>query len=182
MSTLVFLHLTKSARALQDFFSRLWWGKGRNTEEGNFTPFSTRTISKNRNISTLLIMNFYWFQNFQVFAHFTTLSCDMQKSNQNEIRIGFPNAVNFLHLFWQNSGIEKAFLFDVMSKIYIATDSSPVDMQCYELCCDVIDLVIDMSGIYGWVLVTLIPSLFCPRSPSVCEIHALFCPRMLTLQ
>lgn len=49
----------------------------------------------------------------------------------------------------QNSKIEKAFLFDVVSKIYIATDSSPVDMQCYELCCDMIDVVIDMSCIYG---------------------------------
>ena len=49
----------------------------------------------------------------------------------------------------QNSGIEKAFLFDVVSKIYIATDSSPVDMQSYELCCDMIDLVIDVSCIYG---------------------------------
>lgn len=49
----------------------------------------------------------------------------------------------------QNSGIEKAFLFDVVSKIYIATDSTPVDMQTYELCCDMIDVVIDISCIYG---------------------------------
>ena len=48
--------------------------------------------------------------------------------------------------------MEKAFLFDVVSKIYIATDSSPVDMQSYELCCDMIDVVIDVSCIYGWVL------------------------------
>ncbi|XP_012872091.1 PREDICTED: ras-related GTP-binding protein D [Dipodomys ordii] len=54
----------------------------------------------------------------------------------------------FLFLF-QNSGIEKAFLFDVVSKIYIATDSTPVDMQTYELCCDMIDVVIDISCIYG---------------------------------
>lgn len=52
-------------------------------------------------------------------------------------------------LKFQNSGIEKAFLFDVVSKIYIATDSSPVDMQSYELCCDMIDVVIDISSIYG---------------------------------
>ena len=52
---------------------------------------------------------------------------------------------------FQNSGIEKAFLFDVVSKIYIATDSSPVDMQSYELCCDMIDVVIDISCIYRWV-------------------------------
>lgn len=51
----------------------------------------------------------------------------------------------------QNSGIEKAFLFDVVSKIYIATDCSPVDMQSYELCCDMIDVVIDLSSIYGYV-------------------------------
>lgn len=50
---------------------------------------------------------------------------------------------------FQNSGIEKAFLFDVVSKIYIATDSTPVDMQTYELCCDMIDVVIDISCIYG---------------------------------
>merc|ERR1711920_401957 len=45
--------------------------------------------------------------------------------------------------------IEKAFLFDTISKIYIATDSSPVDMQSYELCADMIDVVIDVSGVYG---------------------------------
>lgn len=45
--------------------------------------------------------------------------------------------------------IEKAFLFDVVSKIYIATDSNPVDMQSYELCSDMIDVVIDVSCIYG---------------------------------
>ncbi|UYV68462.1 RRAGD [Cordylochernes scorpioides] len=52
-------------------------------------------------------------------------------------------------VYVQNSVIEKAFLFDVVSKIYIATDSSPVDMQSYELCCDMIDVVIDISCIYG---------------------------------
>ena len=41
----------------------------------------------------------------------------------------------------------------MVSKIYIATDSSPVDMQSYELCCDMIDLVIDVSCIYGYVVV-----------------------------
>lgn len=55
----------------------------------------------------------------------------------------------YFWLIFQNSGIEKAFLFDVLSKIYIATDSSPVDMQSYELCCEMIDVVIDISDIYG---------------------------------
>lgn len=56
---------------------------------------------------------------------------------------------NLLNILITNSGIEKAFLFDVVSKIYIATDCAPVDMQTYELCCDMIDVVIDLSDIYG---------------------------------
>ena len=60
-----------------------------------------------------------------------------------------PQLPTFLNVFISNSQIEKAFLFDVISKIYVATDSSPVDMQSYELCCDMIDVVIDVSCIYG---------------------------------
>ncbi|CAM9668491.1 unnamed protein product, partial [Sphacelaria rigidula] len=45
--------------------------------------------------------------------------------------------------------MEKCFLFDVVSRIYLATDLNPVDMSSYELCCDMIDLVVDVSGIYG---------------------------------
>ncbi|XP_017469416.1 PREDICTED: ras-related GTP-binding protein C [Rhagoletis zephyria] len=60
-----------------------------------------------------------------------------------------PTLENLLNIFISHSGIEKAFLFDVVSKIYIATDCSPVDMQSYELCCDMIDVVIDLSSIYS---------------------------------
>ncbi|XP_054652435.1 ras-related GTP-binding protein D isoform X1 [Dunckerocampus dactyliophorus] len=60
-----------------------------------------------------------------------------------------PTLENLLNIFISNSGIEKAFLLDVVSKIYIATDSSPADMQTYELCCDMIDVVVDISCIYG---------------------------------
>jgi Ras-related GTP-binding protein C/D len=48
--------------------------------------------------------------------------------------------------------VEKSFLFDVASKIYVATDGTPVHMQTYELCCDMIDVVLDISCIYGFVL------------------------------
>jgi len=47
------------------------------------------------------------------------------------------------------SNIQKAFLFDVISKIYIATDSSPVNMQHYEICSELIDVLIDVTCIYG---------------------------------
>lgn len=61
-----------------------------------------------------------------------------------------PALEHLMNSFIQISNSEKAFLFDVVSKIYIATDSSPVDMQTYELCCDMIDVVIDVSCIYGY--------------------------------
>ena len=48
-----------------------------------------------------------------------------------------------------NCKIEKAFLFDVVSKIYIATDSNPVDLKNYEICSELIDVLIDVSCIYG---------------------------------
>lgn len=60
-----------------------------------------------------------------------------------------PTLGNLINYFISNSGIEKAFLFDVVTKIYIATDYAPVDMQSYELCCDMIDVIIDISCIYG---------------------------------
>lgn len=60
-----------------------------------------------------------------------------------------PTLENLLDILISNCRIEKAFLIDVVSKIYVATDSSPVDMQTYELCSDMIDVVVDVSCIYG---------------------------------
>ncbi|TPX75498.1 hypothetical protein CcCBS67573_g03248 [Chytriomyces confervae] len=60
-----------------------------------------------------------------------------------------PTLENLLNILCSNSGIEKAFLFDTVTKIYIATDSSPVDVQSYELCSDMIDVVTDTGLVYG---------------------------------
>jgi len=60
-----------------------------------------------------------------------------------------PTLENLLDILISNCRMEKAFLIDVVSKIYVATDSSPVDMQTYELCSDMIDVVVDVSCIYG---------------------------------
>ncbi|KAI6173522.1 Ras-related GTP-binding protein D [Aphelenchoides besseyi] len=56
---------------------------------------------------------------------------------------------SLLDMFNQGSNVEKSFLFDVASKIYIATDTAPVDMATYELCCDMLDVSTDLSSIYG---------------------------------
>lgn len=47
-----------------------------------------------------------------------------------------------------HSSIDKVFLFDVNSKIYVATDSSPVDIQTYEVCAEFIDITIDLDDLY----------------------------------
>ncbi|CZR54572.1 probable Ras-like G protein RagC [Phialocephala subalpina] len=61
-----------------------------------------------------------------------------------------PTLEAMLNNLCRANGFEKAYLFDVLSKIYIATDSSPVDMPSYEICSDYIDVIVDISEIYGW--------------------------------
>ena len=60
-----------------------------------------------------------------------------------------PTLEHLLNVLVSTCSMEKAYLFDVASKLYISTDSSPVDMQSVELCSDMIDVVLDVSGIYG---------------------------------
>ena len=36
--------------------------------------------------------------------------------------------------------IDKSYLVDVVTKLYIATDSNPVDVRTYELCSDLVDV------------------------------------------
>ena len=42
--------------------------------------------------------------------------------------------------------MEKAYIFDIISKIYLATDSNPSDSDAFGLCSDVIDTVIAFAG------------------------------------
>ncbi|PGH31051.1 hypothetical protein GX50_06159 [[Emmonsia] crescens] len=57
---------------------------------------------------------------------------------------------NLINILANNSGMEKTYLFDVLSKIYIASDTRPVDMACYEMCSDYIDVIVDVSELYSW--------------------------------
>lgn len=45
--------------------------------------------------------------------------------------------------------MEKAFVFDIISKLYIATDSAPVDISNFAISSEMIDVFIDISYIYG---------------------------------
>ena len=46
--------------------------------------------------------------------------------------------------------MEKVYLFDIESRLYIASDTSPVDLGAYELCSDFLDTISDLAEIYGW--------------------------------
>ncbi|KAI5951168.1 GTR2 [Candida jiufengensis] len=59
-----------------------------------------------------------------------------------------PSLEHMLDNLVQHSNIDKVFLFDVNSKIYVATDSSPVDIQTYEVCAEFIDITIDLDDLY----------------------------------
>lgn len=41
----------------------------------------------------------------------------------------------------QNSQSSKAFLFDINSRLYVATDASPVDSATHNLCCDYLSML-----------------------------------------
>eukprot|EP00759_Apiculatamorpha_spiralis_P032388 PhF_6_TR33832/c0_g1_i1/m.49614/K16186/RRAGC_D; Ras-related GTP-binding protein C/D len=81
-----------------------------------------------------------------IFDHsiFAALSKVMQKLIPQ-----LPHLQSLLDMFLFNSKVEKCFLFDVFSKIFLASDSSPEDPAMYELCADMIDVTLDLCSIYG---------------------------------
>ena len=61
-----------------------------------------------------------------------------------------PALENLLNSLTSTCRMEKAYLFDIPSKIYIASDAGPVDLGTYETCSDLIDVVVDVGELYGW--------------------------------
>ncbi|KAL6941255.1 GTP-binding protein gtr2 [Hanseniaspora osmophila] len=59
-----------------------------------------------------------------------------------------PFLENMLDNLVLHSDLEKAFLFDINSKIYVSTDSSPVDIQTYEVCSEFVDVTLDLEDLY----------------------------------
>lgn len=57
---------------------------------------------------------------------------------------------NLLDTLINNSGMTKAYLFDILSKIYVASDTRPVDSDIYEICANYIDLTVDFTDLYSY--------------------------------
>lgn len=56
---------------------------------------------------------------------------------------------NLLNTLVNQSGMAKAYLFDILSKIYVASDTRPIDMEVYEMCSDYIDVIVDVTDLFG---------------------------------
>ncbi|KAH9003193.1 Gtr1/RagA G protein Gtr2 [Lactarius hatsudake] len=59
-----------------------------------------------------------------------------------------PYLEDLLNVFCSNSQASKAFLFDVKSRLYVATDESPVDTGMHNLCCDYVRTLSAFGPLY----------------------------------
>jgi len=59
-----------------------------------------------------------------------------------------PYLENLLNVFCANTSSPKAFLFDTTSKLYVATDASPVDQATHNLCCDYLYMLNSFRPLY----------------------------------
>jgi len=61
----------------------------------------------------------------------------------------FPVLENLMGMLLTNCFMEKVYFVDIISKIFMATDNNPMDDKTYELCTEMLDVLIDFSCIYG---------------------------------
>ncbi|KAF5337923.1 hypothetical protein D9758_013111 [Tetrapyrgos nigripes] len=59
-----------------------------------------------------------------------------------------PYLEDLLNVFCVNSQSPKAFLFDARSRLYVATDASPVDSATHNLCCDNLAMLNSFGALY----------------------------------
>jgi len=59
-----------------------------------------------------------------------------------------PYLEDLLNVFCGNSQSPKAFLFDTKSRLYVATDASPVDSATHNLCCDYLQTLNSFGTLY----------------------------------
>jgi Ras-related GTP-binding protein C/D len=83
-----------------------------------------------------------------------------------------PTLNNLLDILIASCNIDKSYLVDVSTKLYIATDSNPVDVHTYELCSDLVDVVVDVSQIYGVNELTEVPITYDDDSSSAIRLNS----------
>lgn len=61
-----------------------------------------------------------------------------------------PAVETLLTSLCSKCSMQKIYLFDTMSRIYLATDASPTFLRDFEVCSEYVDMIVDAKGIYGW--------------------------------
>lgn len=87
----------------------------------------------------------YYLTSIYDYSVFEAFSKVIQKLTPN-----LSTLENLINTLTDNCGFEKTYLFDVLSKIYVASDTGPVDMAYYEMCSDYVDVIVDISELYSW--------------------------------
>ena len=137
ISLYVFLHKIDNTNLCQNDYN-----KQRGEIHSKMKQLCTQ-YQKDNNISEEINLNFFVtsIYNSTLFEAFSKIFQNILPQNRN-----LSNLIDHLA---DSCGFEKAYLFDVFNKVYLAVDSSPNESQNYEMCSDIIDVVLDMSGIYG---------------------------------
>eukprot|EP00929_Paragymnodinium_shiwhaense_P116158 TRINITY_DN85466_c0_g1_i1.p1 TRINITY_DN85466_c0_g1~~TRINITY_DN85466_c0_g1_i1.p1 ORF type:complete len:340 (-),score=85.46 TRINITY_DN85466_c0_g1_i1:83-1102(-) len=89
----------------------------------------------------------FWFHCTSIYDH--SLTDALSKVVQKLMPQQLPTLVQCLDQLVSSCQLIRVYLFDLSNKLYLASDSQPVDMQPYELCSDMVDVLIDVSAIYG---------------------------------
>lgn len=67
------------------------------------------------------------------------------------VHTSLPYLEDLLNVFFSNSYSHKAFLFDIYSRIFVATGNSPVDSVRLSLCCKCLSMLSSFSSLYKYV-------------------------------
>ncbi|KAJ3887037.1 Gtr1/RagA G protein Gtr2 [Lentinula edodes] len=94
------------------------------------SPNSPNYLSWQDFIEQQLLMNFYLTSIFDHSLHLA-FSKVLQRLTDS-----LPYLEELLNIYCANSQASKVFLFDAPSRLYVASDASPVDTATYNLCCD----------------------------------------------
>ncbi|KAJ3912975.1 Gtr1/RagA G protein Gtr2 [Lentinula edodes] len=94
------------------------------------SPNSPNYLSWQDFIEQQLLMNFYLTSIFDHSLH-QAFSKVLQRLTDS-----LPYLEELLNIYCANSQASKVFLFDAPSRLYVASDASPVDTATYNLCCD----------------------------------------------
>ncbi|OJT15029.1 GTP-binding protein gtr2 [Trametes pubescens] len=121
-----------------------------------------------RVLSELAYINFEYEQipiNFQLTSIYDHTLHDAFSRVLHKLIDSLPYLEDLLNVFCSNSQATKAFLFDTNSRLYVATDASPVDPPTHNLCSDYLQTLNAFGPLYKSISAS--PSRMYPPPPDL---------------